>query len=192
MNVYKREMNACAGHSCSLFMPIWRVPSIPTILSIRFMLNPEWGIINSLIFRFTGADGPNWLNDPTIALGMAMLVHIWKSLPFWTLILITGRLAISHDLFEAAEVGTLTRPGTSDIVPFPRKAWYCPEALSTISILVQLSSQGSMHNRVLSKGVCKVVFITHLPWYCCGKPAPCEAEPEDCGIWEADGCASGP
>ena len=32
------------------------------------MLNPEWGIINSLIFRLTGADGPNWLNDPTLAL----------------------------------------------------------------------------------------------------------------------------
>ena len=27
---------------------------------------------------------------------MAILVHIWKSLPFWTLILMTGRLAISQ------------------------------------------------------------------------------------------------
>ena len=35
---------------------------------------------------------------------MAIGVHIWKSLPFWTLILMTGRLAISHDLFEAADV----------------------------------------------------------------------------------------
>ena len=87
-----------------LFILPWAVPSIPTILSIRFMLNPEWGIINSLIFRFTGADGPNWLNDPTIALGMAMLVHIWKSLPFWTLILIAGRLAIPAEHYEAASV----------------------------------------------------------------------------------------
>ncbi|HZQ62930.1 MAG TPA: sugar ABC transporter permease, partial [Casimicrobiaceae bacterium] len=70
-----------------LFILPWAVPSIPTILSFRFMLNPEWGIINSLIFRFTGEDGPNWLNDPALALSMAMLVHIWKSLPFWTLIL---------------------------------------------------------------------------------------------------------
>ena len=30
-----------------LFILPWAVPSIPTILSIRFMLNPEWGIINS-------------------------------------------------------------------------------------------------------------------------------------------------
>src|SRR5436190_14869654 len=91
-----------------LFILPWAVPSIPTILSIRFMLNPEWGLINSLIFRFTGEDGPNWLNDPTLALGIAMLVHIWKSLPFWTLILIAGRLAIPADHYEAASVDGAT------------------------------------------------------------------------------------
>ena len=36
-----------------LFILPWAVPSIPTIMSLRFMLNPEWGIINSLIFRLT-------------------------------------------------------------------------------------------------------------------------------------------
>ena len=87
-----------------IFILPWAVPSIPTILSVRFMLNPEWGVVNQLIFRFTGDDGPNWLNDPAVALAMAIGVHIWKSLPFWTLILMTGRLAISQDLFEAAEV----------------------------------------------------------------------------------------
>jgi multiple sugar transport system permease protein len=87
-----------------LFILPWAVPSIPTILSVRFMLNPEWGVINQLIFKFTGEDGPNWLNEPSLALSMAILVHIWKSLPFWTLILMTGRLAISQDLFEAADV----------------------------------------------------------------------------------------
>lgn len=87
-----------------LFILPWAVPSIPTILSVRFMLNPEWGVVNQLIFKFTGEDGPNWLNDPTVALTMAILVHIWKSLPFWTVILITGRLAIPDELFEAAEV----------------------------------------------------------------------------------------
>jgi multiple sugar transport system permease protein len=91
-----------------LFILPWAVPSIPTILSVRFMLNPEWGMVNQLIFKLTGDDGPNWLNDPTVALAMAIGVHIWKSLPFWTLILVTGRLAISHDLFEAADVDGAT------------------------------------------------------------------------------------
>ncbi|HEY4372091.1 MAG TPA: sugar ABC transporter permease [Burkholderiales bacterium] len=87
-----------------LFILPWAMPSIPTILSLRFMLNPEWGLINSLIFRFTGADGPNWLNDPWLALTLAIMTHIWKSLPFWTLILVAGRLAIPGELYEAASV----------------------------------------------------------------------------------------
>src|SRR5262245_44871903 len=91
-----------------LFILPWAVPSIPTILSVRFMLNPEWGVINSLIFRLTGLDGPNWLNDPTLALGFSMLMHIWKSLPFWTLILIAGRLAIPNEQYEAASVDGAT------------------------------------------------------------------------------------
>src|SRR2546430_2450233 len=87
-----------------LFILPWAVPSIPTILSFRFMLNPEWGIINSIIFRLTGDDGPNWLNEPSLALTLAIVVHVWKSLPFWTLILISGRLAIPGELYEAASV----------------------------------------------------------------------------------------
>jgi len=91
-----------------IFILPWAVPSITTILSVRFMLNPEWGIINQVIFRLTGNDGPNWLNNPTLALALAMLMHIWKSLPFWTLILIAGRLAIPADLYEASSVDGAT------------------------------------------------------------------------------------
>ena len=92
-----------------LFIIPWAVPSIPTILSVRFMLNPEWGVINTTIFRLTGLDGPNWLNDPTLALCFSMLMHVWKSLPFWTLILVAGRLAIPGEQYEAASVDGATR-----------------------------------------------------------------------------------
>ena len=92
----------------ALFILPWAMPSIPTILSVRFMLNPEWGVINTTIFRLTGADGPNWLNDPTLALTFAMLMHVWKSLPFWTLILVAGRLAIPAEQYEAASVDGAT------------------------------------------------------------------------------------
>ena len=93
----------------AIFILPWAVPSIPTILSVRFMLNPEWGVINNTIFRLTGLDGPNWLNDPTLALSFSMLMHIWKSLPFWTLILIAGRLAIPGEQYEAASVDGASR-----------------------------------------------------------------------------------
>src|SRR2546422_527484 len=50
-----------------VFILPWAVPSIPTILSIRFMLNPEWGSINALIFRFTALDVSNSARDPESA-----------------------------------------------------------------------------------------------------------------------------
>lgn len=97
------------GVLAALFILPWAVPSIPTILSVRFMLNPEWGVINSTYFRLTGLDGPNWLNDPWLALTFSMLMHVWKSLPFWTLILVAGRLAIPSEQYEAASVDGATR-----------------------------------------------------------------------------------
>lgn len=88
-----------------LFILPWAVPSIPTILSFRVMLNPENGMINQQLFHWFGVvEGPGWLTDPTLAFASSIMVHIWKSLPFWTLILVTGRLAIAQDLYEAASV----------------------------------------------------------------------------------------
>jgi multiple sugar transport system permease protein len=125
-----------------VFILPWALPSIPTILSIRFMLNPEWGIVNSLIFRFTGSDGPNWLNDPTIALGMAILVHIWKSLPFWTLILIAGRLAIPKEMYEAASVDGATNWQKFKFITWPsmRTLYLTSSILSMIWTLGDFNS----------------------------------------------------
>jgi multiple sugar transport system permease protein len=125
-----------------LFILPWAVPSIPTILSFRFMLNPEWGIINSLIFRLTLEDGPNWLNDRWLALSMAMLVHIWKSLPFWTLIMLAGRLAIPGELYEAASVDGASKWQKFKFVTWPSlKGLYLTSAiLSTIWSLGDFNS----------------------------------------------------
>jgi multiple sugar transport system permease protein len=105
-----------------IFILPWAVPSIPTILSTRFMLNPEWGVINSLYFRLTGLDGPNWLNNPTLAFTLSMVMHIWKSLPFWTLILVAGRLAIPAEQYEAASVDGATRWQKFRFITWPAMA----------------------------------------------------------------------
>jgi len=125
-----------------LFILPWAVPSIPTILSVRFMLNPEWGVINSTIFRLTGLDGPNWLNDPTLALGFSMLMHIWKSLPFWTLILLAGRLAIPAEQYEAASVDGASRWQRFRYITWPsmRGLYFTSTILSMIWTLGDFNS----------------------------------------------------
>lgn len=131
-----------------IFILPWAVPSIPTILSVRFMLNPEWGIINTQIFNWTGDDGPNWLNNPTLALALAMAVHIWKSLPFWTLILLAGRLAIPADLYEAASVDGATR-----MQKFRHVTWPSMQSLYiTCTILSMIWTIGDFNSVYLLTG----------------------------------------
>jgi multiple sugar transport system permease protein len=131
-----------------LFILPWAVPSIPTILSVRFMLNPEWGVINTVIFKLTGEDGPNWLNDPTLGLSLSIAVHIWKSLPFWTLILLSGRLAIASDLYEAASID-----GASNLQKFRYITWPSMQSLYlTCTILSMIWTLGDFNSVYLLTG----------------------------------------
>ena len=131
-----------------VFILPWALPSIPTILSVRFMLNPEWGVINSLIFRLTGLDGPNWLNDPTLALSFSMVMHVWKSLLFWTLILIAGRLAIPTEQYEAAAVD-----GATNWQKFKYITWPSMRTLYlTSTILSMIRTLGDFHSVYLLTG----------------------------------------
>lgn len=132
----------------AIFILPWAVPSIPTILSVRFMLNPEWGVINTTYFKLTALDGPNWLNDPTLALGFSMLMHIWKSLPFWTLILVAGRLAIPSEQYEAASVD-----GASRIQKFRFITWPAMKSLYlTSTILSMIWTLGDFNSVYLLTG----------------------------------------
>lgn len=131
-----------------VFILPWAVPSIPTILSMRFMLNPEWGVINTAIFKLTGLDGPNWLNDPTLALLFSMLAHIWKSLPFWTLILLAGRMSIPGEQYEAASVD-----GASNWQKFRFITWPSMRSLYlTSTILSMIWTLGDFNSVYLLTG----------------------------------------
>lgn len=91
-----------------IFVLPWAVPALPTFISIHWMLNSDWGLVNNLIYHITGTDGPPWLNTRWLALGSAMYSHIWKWMPFWTVILLAGRMAIPQELYDAAKVDGAT------------------------------------------------------------------------------------
>lgn len=85
----------------ALFLIPWAVPALPGILSFRWMLNSQWGIFNHLLTKF-GLPSVPWLAQHATALGAIMVFHIWKYLPFWTIIFLAGRRAIPNELYEAA------------------------------------------------------------------------------------------
>jgi multiple sugar transport system permease protein len=88
----------------AVFMLPWAVPAQPAFMSIHWMLNRDWGLVNNLIWDLSGRHGPDWLGERWNALGVVIASHVWKWLPFWTVILLAGRIAIPPDIREAAEV----------------------------------------------------------------------------------------
>jgi multiple sugar transport system permease protein len=87
-----------------IFILPWVVPSVASILSVRWMLNTDWGMINTILFEWFDLDGPKWLTNASLAMSSIIALFIWRHLPFWALIMLAGRLAISKDLYEAAEI----------------------------------------------------------------------------------------
>jgi multiple sugar transport system permease protein len=91
-----------------IFVLPWAVPQISTFISIHWMLNGEWGFLNNVLFKLFHVEGPHWLNDRWTALGSVIVSHIWKWTPFWTLILLAGRMAIPLDIRDTAKVDGAT------------------------------------------------------------------------------------
>jgi multiple sugar transport system permease protein len=87
-----------------IFILPWAVPAIPSYISIHWMLNSQWGLVNNVIWDLLQTDGPPWLDNSALALGSVIYAHIWKWLPFWTIIFLAGRMAIPPELYEAAKV----------------------------------------------------------------------------------------
>jgi multiple sugar transport system permease protein len=87
----------------------WAVPALPTFISIHWMLNSQWGLVNNVLWDMFHIDGPGWLDTSRwLALGAVIVSYIWKWMPFWTVILLAGRMSIPRELYEAAEVDGAT------------------------------------------------------------------------------------
>lgn len=87
-----------------VFILPWAVPAIPTFISINWMLNSQWGLINNVLWVLFQRDGPPWLDDATLAMASNIVAYMWKWIPFWTLIFLAGRMAIPQELYESADV----------------------------------------------------------------------------------------
>jgi multiple sugar transport system permease protein len=125
-----------------VFVLPWAVPSLPTYISIHWMLNGEWGLINNLLWHLFGITGPGWLTNRWTALASVMVSHVWKWLPFWTVILLAGRMAIPSEIYEAAKVDGATGLRMFMHVSFPLLAnlYLICTLLSTIFSLGDFNS----------------------------------------------------
>src|SRR3984957_8315908 len=81
-----------------VFILPWATPALPAYISIHWFVNGQWGMLNNVLYDLFGFDGPVYLNDHWSGLACNIGAYIWKNLPFWTIILLAGRMAIPREL----------------------------------------------------------------------------------------------
>jgi multiple sugar transport system permease protein len=120
----------------------WAVPALPTFISIHWMLNGDWGLLNNALYVLFHIEGPPWLGQRWLALGSAIVSHIWKWMPFWTVILLAGRMAIPLEIRDAAKVDGATGVRSFIHITFPLLAnlYLICTLLSTIFTLGDFNS----------------------------------------------------
>jgi multiple sugar transport system permease protein len=120
----------------------WALPALPAFISIHWMLNGEWGLVNNFLYIVFGLDGPSWLNERWLALGSAICAHVWKWTPFWTVILLAGRMSIPQEIYDAAKVDGATGLRRFLHVTFPLLAnmYLVLTLLATIFLLGDFNS----------------------------------------------------
>ena len=91
----------------SLFLLPWAAATISSLLSFRWMLDTDYGVLNSLL-QSVGFGKIQWLGQYTTAMSIILMYHIWKYLPFWTLIFLSGLKGIPPDVYEAGRVDGAT------------------------------------------------------------------------------------
>jgi multiple sugar transport system permease protein len=87
-----------------IFILPWATPALPAYMSIHWFLSGTWGLLNSALYELLNYDGPVYLNERWTGIGANIGAYIWKTLPFWTVILLAGRMSVPQELYEAASV----------------------------------------------------------------------------------------
>jgi multiple sugar transport system permease protein len=96
LSVQGRVTNIVLG----IMVFVWALPPIVSGSVWKFMLDDN-GVINSIL-QSIGLSKVLWLSSPDLALWSVAGIIAWAALPFSTLILRGGMLAVPQDVIEAA------------------------------------------------------------------------------------------
>lgn len=87
----------------ALLLP-WALPLAFAGLIFAWFFHSEYGVVNDLAGRVSGAGPRMWLLEPAWAFTAICVTIVWKTSSFMALILLAGLQMIPRSLYEAAEV----------------------------------------------------------------------------------------
>ncbi|WP_084102181.1 carbohydrate ABC transporter permease [Demequina sp. NBRC 110051] len=130
--VFFRNKFRLSGVLRALFLVPWLLPLIVSGSVWAWMLNGDYGIINSFLAVF-GVDQINWLTDPDTAMTAVVIANIWLGIPFNLVILYSGLQNIPEDVYEASSLD-----GAGPWKTFTRITFPLLRPVSAITLLLGL------------------------------------------------------
>jgi len=83
----------------------WLMPTVVAGHMWALLLDSRLGVINDVLVRLgLLASYRAWFAEPDTAMPAVLLVDLWKSFPFFTLLLLAGLEGVPDDLYEAASI----------------------------------------------------------------------------------------
>ena len=83
----------------------WAIPTIVSAKMWGWMLNDQFGLINHLLLKWgLVSHAYAWTADPDLALSTIILVDVWKTTPFMSLLILAALQMLPGDCYEAARV----------------------------------------------------------------------------------------
>lgn len=77
----------------------WAIPTVVSAKMWEWIYNADYGLLSYLVGRQV-----SWLGSPLLALNAAVVMDVWKTTPFVTLLLTAALQEIPQDLYKAAQV----------------------------------------------------------------------------------------
>ncbi len=82
----------------------WAMPAVVIGMAAKWGFNNDYGMINDFIRRFVSDFRFNWLINTGSARAAVIAMDLWKDLPFFAILVLSGLQFISGDIYEAAKV----------------------------------------------------------------------------------------
>jgi len=82
----------------------WAMPSVVIGMAAKWAFNNDYGLVNDFIRRFVGEFNFDWLIHTDSARAAVIAMDLWKDLPFFAILVLSGLQFISSDIYEAAKV----------------------------------------------------------------------------------------
>ena len=82
----------------------WAMPAVVIGMAGKWAFNNDYGLINDLVRRFVPGFELHWLINTGTARAAVIALDLWKDLPFFAILILSGLQFISSDIYEAAKV----------------------------------------------------------------------------------------